>query len=64
MGKIGGLAGHSTGGHAAAFKPTMSLAMINYWPQDRSRGKEQTLAEWDRCRQLAGRISRRGGWDW
>jgi AcrR family transcriptional regulator len=40
------------------------LAMITYWLQDRSRGKEQTLALLDRCLKLAERILRKGGWDW
>ena len=40
------------------------LAIITYWLQDCSRGKEQTLALLDRCLKLADRILRRGGWDW
>lgn len=40
------------------------LAMITYWLQDRSRGKEQTLALMDRCLKLAERILRKGEWDW
>jgi len=40
------------------------LAIITYWLQDPSRGKEQTLALLDRCLKLAERILRKGGWDW
>jgi AcrR family transcriptional regulator len=40
------------------------LAMISYWLQDRSRGKEQTLALLDRCLKVAERILSKGGWDW
>lgn len=40
------------------------LAIITYWLQDCSQGKEQTLALLDRCLKLAGRILRKGGWDW
>jgi AcrR family transcriptional regulator len=40
------------------------LAIITYWLQDPSRGKEQTLALLDRCLKLADRILRKGGWDW
>jgi hypothetical protein len=39
-------------------------AIITYWLQDCSRGKEQTLALLDRCLKLADRILRKGGWDW
>jgi AcrR family transcriptional regulator len=40
------------------------LAIITYWLQDGSRGKEQTLALLDRCLKLGDRILRKGGWDW
>jgi AcrR family transcriptional regulator len=40
------------------------LAIITYWLQDRSRGKEQTLALLDRSLKVAERILRKGGWDW
>jgi AcrR family transcriptional regulator len=40
------------------------LAMITYWLQDRSPGKEQTLALLDRCLNLATRVLKKGGWDW
>jgi len=40
------------------------LAIITYWLQDCSRGKEQTLALLDRCLKLGDRILRKGGWDW
>ena len=39
-------------------------AIISYWLQDCSQGKEQTLALLDRCLKLSGRILRKGGWDW
>ncbi|HEY1789424.1 MAG TPA: TetR/AcrR family transcriptional regulator [Verrucomicrobiae bacterium] len=40
------------------------LAIVTYWLQDCSQGKEQTLALLDRCLKLAERILRKGGWDW
>src|SRR5437588_5184588 len=40
------------------------LAMITYWLQDRSPGKEQTLAMLDRCLKLATHLLKKGGWDW
>jgi AcrR family transcriptional regulator len=40
------------------------LAVITYWLQDRSPGKEQTLALLDRCLKLATHILKRGGWEW
>lgn len=40
------------------------LAMITYWLQDRSPGKEQTLALLDRCLKLATHLLKKGGWDW
>jgi AcrR family transcriptional regulator len=40
------------------------LAVITYWLQDRSRGKENTLALLDRCLKLATHALRKGGWDW
>ena len=39
-------------------------AIITYWLQDCSRGKEETLALLDRCLKLADRILRKEGWDW
>jgi AcrR family transcriptional regulator len=40
------------------------LAVISYWLQDRSAGKEKTLAILDRCLKLATALLRKGGWDW
>jgi AcrR family transcriptional regulator len=40
------------------------LAVITYWLQDRSEGKEQTLALLDRCLKLATAILKKGGWEW
>jgi len=40
------------------------LAIITYWLQDGSRGKEQTLALLDRCLKLAERLLKKGGWEW
>jgi AcrR family transcriptional regulator len=42
----------------------LHLAIITYWLQDCSQGKQQTLALLDRCLKLADRILRKGGWDW
>jgi AcrR family transcriptional regulator len=42
----------------------LHLAMITYWLQDRSHGKEQTLALLDRCLKLATHVLKKGGWDW
>jgi len=49
------------GAHAIGL---LHMAMITYWLQDRSRGKEQTLALLDRCLKLAERVLRKGGWEW
>ena len=40
------------------------LAIITYWLQDQSEGKEATLALLDRCLKVATRILRKGGWEW
>jgi AcrR family transcriptional regulator len=40
------------------------LAVITYWLQDRSVGKENTLALLDRCLKLVTHAIRKGGWDW
>jgi AcrR family transcriptional regulator len=40
------------------------LAVITYWLQDRSSGKEETLALLDRCLLVATRLLLKGGWDW
>jgi AcrR family transcriptional regulator len=40
------------------------LAMMTHWLQDRSRGKEHTLALLDRCLKLAAHFLKKGGWDW
>jgi AcrR family transcriptional regulator len=40
------------------------LAMITYWLQDRSPGKEETLAMLDRCLKMATHFLRKGGWNW
>jgi AcrR family transcriptional regulator len=40
------------------------LAVITYWLQDRSAGKEQTLALLDRCLKLATAVLKKGGWEW
>jgi len=49
------------GAHAfAAFQ----VAIITYWLQDSSRGKEQTLALLDRCLKLSTHFLKKGGWDW
>ncbi|HEX4645840.1 MAG TPA: TetR/AcrR family transcriptional regulator [Verrucomicrobiae bacterium] len=40
------------------------IAMITYWLQDRSPGKENTLALLDRCLKLGANILRKGGWEW
>jgi AcrR family transcriptional regulator len=39
-------------------------AMITHWLQDRSTGKENTLALLDRCLKMATHILRKGGWEW
>ena len=40
------------------------LAIITYWLQDRSQGKEQTLALLDRCLKAATHLMKRGSWSW
>jgi AcrR family transcriptional regulator len=40
------------------------LAIMTYWLQDRSAGKEQTLALLDRCLKAATSLLKKGGWEW
>ncbi|HEY3914870.1 MAG TPA: TetR/AcrR family transcriptional regulator [Verrucomicrobiae bacterium] len=40
------------------------LAVITFWLQDRSRGKEKTLALLDRCLKMGTHIVSNGGWEW
>jgi len=40
------------------------LAVMTYWLQDCSLGKEQTLALLDRCLKTATALLRKGGWEW
>jgi AcrR family transcriptional regulator len=40
------------------------LAIITYWLQDYSPGKEQTLALLDRCLKVGTAILKKGGWEW
>jgi AcrR family transcriptional regulator len=40
------------------------LAVITYWLQDHSAGKENTLALLDRCLKLATHALKKDGWDW
>ena len=40
------------------------LAMLTYWLQDRSSGKEKTLELLDRCLKTASGLMKKGGWEW
>jgi hypothetical protein len=40
------------------------LAIISYWLQDASQGKENTLALLDRSLKLANSILRKEAWEW
>lgn len=40
------------------------LAVITYWLQDTSQGKEKTLALLDRSLKVGSSILKKGGWDW
>lgn len=40
------------------------LAMITYWLNDQSPGKENTLATLDRSLKVARALVRQGGWEW
>jgi AcrR family transcriptional regulator len=41
------------------------VAMITYWLNDHSRGKENTLALLDRCLKVANTVLlKKGGWEW
>ena len=42
----------------------LHMAMITYWLQDGSRGKEQTLALLDRCLKMGTHFLKKGGWEW
>ena len=54
--RVGDLGDHAFG--------VFQLAIISYWLQDGSRGKEQTLALLDRCLKLSAHFLKKGGWDW
>lgn len=54
--RVGDLGAHAFG--------VFQVAMITYWLQDCSRGKEQTLALLDRCLKLSTHFLKKGGWDW
>jgi hypothetical protein len=54
--RVGDLGAHAFG--------VFQLAIISYWLQDGSRGKEQTLALLDRCLKLSAHFLKKGGWDW
>jgi AcrR family transcriptional regulator len=54
--KVGDLGAYSFG--------LFHLAMITYWLQDRSKGKEATLATLDRCLKIATHLLKKGDWDW
>jgi AcrR family transcriptional regulator len=54
--KVGDLAAYGFG--------LFHLAIITYWLQDHSPGKEETLALLDRCLKLATHLLRKGGWEW
>ncbi len=41
-----------------------NLAVISYWLQDSSPGKEKTLALLDRCLKLGTTTLKKGGWEW
>lgn len=40
------------------------LAIVTYWLQDRSAGKQQTLALLDRCLKTATMFVKKGAWEW
>ncbi len=40
------------------------LAIITYWLQDRSPGKEQTMALVDRWLKMGNHVLKRGDWEW
>jgi len=40
------------------------MAVLTHWLQDRSRGKERTLALMDRCLNLGSHLLRKRNWNW
>jgi len=40
------------------------LAVVTYWLNDRSEGKENTMALLDRALTLGSHVLRQGGWEW
>ena len=40
------------------------MAMMTHWLQDRSPGKQKTLALLDRCLKMSTFFLKRGGWEW
>jgi AcrR family transcriptional regulator len=54
--KIGELGAYAVG--------LFHMAIITYWLQDGSPGKENTLALLDRCLKLVTHLLKKGGWEW
>ena len=54
--RVGDLGAHAYG--------VFQLAIISYWLQHGSRGKERTLALLDRCLKLSAHFLKKGGWEW
>jgi AcrR family transcriptional regulator len=40
------------------------LGIVTHWLHDTSKSKQKTLAILDRCLQIAGRLAKKGAWDW
>ena len=54
--RVGGLGAYAVG--------LFYLGIVTFWLQDRSRGKQKTLALLDRALNLGAQLVKRGSWEW
>jgi AcrR family transcriptional regulator len=54
--RVGGLGAYAVG--------LFYLGIVAFWLQDRSRGKQRTLALLDRALNLGAQLVKRGSWEW
>jgi AcrR family transcriptional regulator len=54
--RVGGLGAYAVG--------LFYLGIVAFWLQDRSRGKQRTLALLDRALNLGAQLAKKGSWEW
>ena len=54
--RVGGLGAYAVG--------LFYLGIVAFWLQDRSRGKQKTLALLDRALNLGAQLAKKGSWEW